>query len=122
MSKKDLLQFVSSEFDVFTRKPVQHAVQATDVVIYKPIGPIEQSDLKFLIPADLDTYVDPNIKLYIRDKFTKADGTDLDATGYTVGTNNFLHSLFIQCTIALNGVNITQSGDLYNYRAYLETS
>ena len=63
----------------------------------------------------------PDIKLYIRGKFTKADGTDLVATDYTGGTNNFLHSLFSQCTIALNGVNITQSGDLYNYRAYLET-
>ena len=62
----------------------------------------------------------PDIKLYICGKFTKADGTDLDATDYTAGTNNFLHSLFSQCTIALNGVNITQSGDLYNYRAYLE--
>jgi len=41
MSKKDVLQFVSSEFYVFTRKPVQRAVQATDVVIYKPIAPSE---------------------------------------------------------------------------------
>jgi hypothetical protein len=60
----DVLQFVSSEFEVFTRKPIQHAVQATDVVIYMPIAPIEQSDLEFLIPTDFDTYVDPNIKLY----------------------------------------------------------
>jgi len=47
MSKKDVLQLVSSEFDVFIRKPVEHAVLATDVVIYKPIAPIEQSDLEF---------------------------------------------------------------------------
>ena len=65
--------------------------------------------------------MDPDIKLYIRGKFAKADGTDLDATDHTARTNKFLHLLFIQCTIALNGVNITQSGDLYNYRAYLET-
>jgi len=56
---KDVLQFVSSESDVFTRKPIQHAVQATDIVIYKPIAPIEQSDLQFLIPTDFYTYVDP---------------------------------------------------------------
>jgi len=121
MSKKDVLQFVSSDFDVFTRKAVQDAVQETDVVIYKPIVPIDQSDLEFLIPTDFDTYVDPDIKLYVRGKFTKADGTDLNETDHTVGTNNFLHSLLIQCTIALNGVDITQSGVLYNYRAYLET-
>jgi len=85
-----------------------------------PIAPVDQTDLEFFIPAD-DTYVDPDIKLYIRGKFTKSDGTDLDASDYAAGTNNFLHSLFSQCTIALNGVNITQSGGLYNFRAYLET-
>jgi hypothetical protein len=121
MSKKDVLQFVNCKFDVFARKPVQHAVQATDVVICKPIVSIQQSDLEFLIPTDFDTYVAPDIKLYIRGKFAKADGTDLDATDHIPGTNNFLHSLVSQCTIALIGVNITQSGDLYNYRAYLET-
>jgi len=56
---KDVLQFVSSEFDFFTRKPVQHAFQAAGVVIYKPIAPIEQSDLVFLITTDFDTYMDP---------------------------------------------------------------
>jgi len=121
MLKKDVLQLVSSEFDVFTRKPVEHAVQATDVVIYKSIAPIEQIDLVFLIPTDFDTYVNPNMKLYIRSKFTKSDGTDLHTTDYTAGTKNFLHSLFSQCTIVLNGVNIIQSSDLHSYRTYLES-
>jgi hypothetical protein len=120
MSLTDIA-FVSSEFDIFARKPVQNAIQDTNVVVYKPVAPIDQSDLEFLIPADLSTYVDPDIKLYIRGRFTKPDGSALDATDYTAGVNNFLHSLFSQCTIALNDVNITQSGDLYNYRAYLET-
>jgi len=74
-----------------------------------------------LIPTDFDTYVDPNIKLYIRGKFTKSDGTYLHATDHTAGTKNFLHSLFNQCTIVLNGVNIIESSDLYNYRTYLES-
>jgi len=73
MSEKDVLHFVSREFNVFTRKPVQHAVQTTDVLVYNPIAPIEQSDVEFLIPTDFDTYVDPDINLYIRGKFTKGD-------------------------------------------------
>jgi hypothetical protein len=36
-------------------------------------------------------------------------------------TNNFLHSLFSQCTITLNVVTITLAAGLYGYRAYLET-
>ena len=46
---------------------------------------------------------------------------NLDATHFTDVTNNFLHSLFSQCIITLNGVPITQAGELYQYRSYLET-
>jgi hypothetical protein len=106
------LAFVSSKFDIFARKPVQNSIQDTNVVVYKPVAPIDQSDLEFLIPADLSTYVDPDTKLYIRGKFTKPIGTELDATDHTADVNNFLRSLFSQCTIALNDVNITQAGDL----------
>jgi len=49
MSQTDLA-FVSSEFDIFAPKPVQHAIQETNVVVYKPIASIDQSDLEFLIP------------------------------------------------------------------------
>jgi hypothetical protein len=52
---------------------------------------------------------------------TKADGTDLDATDHTAFVNNFLHSLFSQCSVALNNASVTQTIDLYNYRDYLET-
>ena len=58
MSQTDLA-FVSSEFDIFARKPVQLAMQETNVVHYKPIASVDQSDLEFLIPADYGTYVDP---------------------------------------------------------------
>ena len=46
---------------------------------------------------------------------------DLDNKDFTAVTNNFKHSLFSQCKITLNNVPITQSGDLYQYRSYLET-
>jgi len=65
MSQTDLA-FVSSEFDIFARKPVQHAIHETNVVVYKPTASIDQSDLEFLIPADYDTSVGPDIKIYIR--------------------------------------------------------
>jgi len=120
MSETDLA-FVSSEFHIFARKVVQLAIHETHVVHYKPIASVDQNDLEFLIPADYDTYIDPDIKLYVKGKLTKADGSALDASDHTAGANNFLHSLFSQCSFVLNGVNITQSVDLYNYRAILET-
>ena len=90
--------FVSSEFDIFTRKPVQESILETLDVVYKSIASVDQSDLEFLIPADNETYIDPDIKLYFRGKLTKIDGTVLDEKDFTSVTNNFLHSLFnVQC-------------------------
>jgi len=65
MSETDLA-FVSSEFDIFARKPVQLAIQETNLVHYKPIASVDHSNLEFLIPADYDRCIDPDIKLYQR--------------------------------------------------------
>jgi hypothetical protein len=73
------------------------------------------------MPADRGKYIDVNIKLYIRGKLVKEDGKGLDATDHTAVTNNLLHSLFIQCTVSLNGISITQASKLCPYRSYLET-
>jgi hypothetical protein len=56
--------FVSTEFDVFAQKPVQEAVLETTEAEYKPIASVDMSDLEFLIPADNDTYLDLDIKVY----------------------------------------------------------
>jgi hypothetical protein len=60
------LALASSEFDIFAPKTVQNAINDTYEVVYKSLAPIDQSDLEFLIPADLDTYVNPDIRLYPR--------------------------------------------------------
>jgi hypothetical protein len=110
----------NTEFDIFPTKPVQTSTLETTEAACNLRASIDQSDLVFLIPADCVTYIDLNIHLYIHGKLTKADGTNLDATDYTAVTKNFLHSIFSQCSIALNGVTITPAAELYHYRAYLE--
>jgi len=107
---------VSSEFDIFASKPVQTTVLVTKKFKYKTIASVDQSDLEIMIPADDAEYMDLDI-LYIRGKLTKAKGTTLDNTDFTAVTNNFLHSLFSQCCIALNCTLITQAAELYNYRS-----
>ena len=109
--------FVSSEFDIFAPRPLQSSVLETTVATYKPV---DHGDPEFIVPDDNDTYIDPK-KLYVRGKLTNAIGADLDYTDCTDGTNNFLHSLFSQCTIALNGENVTPAADDYNSRAFFET-
>ena len=70
---------VISEFDIFASQPIQKSVLETIETVYKPIAPVDKNDLKFLIPADNDTYIDLNIKLHVRDKFVSGDGKDLHA-------------------------------------------
>ena len=95
-------------------------MQETIEIIFRPIASVDQSDLE-LIPAELDTYIDMNIRLYVRGKLTTADGKDLESTDVTATANNLLHSLFTQCLITLNGTTIAPTSDLYQYRSYLET-
>jgi hypothetical protein len=116
-----MTSFVSSEFDMFASKPVQGSVLETTEVVYKLIASVDKSDLEFFIPADKETCIDLDIKLFIRGKLTSKHGTPLDNNDLTSVTNNFIHSLFSQCSVSLNGITITQATELYNYRSFLET-
>ena len=61
--------------------------------------------------------MDLDIKLYVRGKVVNSvDGKDYDAKDFSSVTNNFLHSLFSQCS-----VSITPASGHYNCRTYLET-
>ena len=110
---------MSSEFGIFAPRPVQSAVLGMTKEPYKPVFGVDQSDLEFFVPANNDTYIDTNIKPLVRGKLNKANRMDLDETDFTGVTNNLLHSLFSQCTIALNGETVTPAADYYNYRPYL---
>ena len=49
-------------------RPIQTAVFGTVKMVYKPLAPLEQNDLEFLIPGDTDTYIDLDLTLYVRGK------------------------------------------------------
>jgi hypothetical protein len=57
---------ISSQFDIFMHRPNQTAVLGSVETVYKPLAPVEQNDLEFLIRGDTDTYIDLDIKLYVR--------------------------------------------------------
>ena len=73
------------------------------------------------MPHDKDNYIRLDIQLYVRGKLVSGSGNNVNVSDHTVVVNNLLHSLFSQCTVVLNGTTITQSGEHYNYRSYLET-
>jgi len=53
---------------IFLHRTNQTAVLGTVETVYKPIGPEEQNDLEFWIAGDYDTYIDLDIKIYVRGK------------------------------------------------------
>ena len=89
----------------------------TNETIYRPIASVDQTNIEFMIPGDRDTYVDLDLKLFVKGKLQTEDNADLSETDYTAVVNNLLHSLFIQCTLYLNDIQITQATVLYPYRA-----
>jgi hypothetical protein len=101
-------------------RPIQTVVLRTVETMYKPLAPMDQNDLEFLIPGDSNTHIDFDIKFYVRGKLVSSSGKDVALTDTTAVTNKLLHFLFSQCTVMLNGVLVTQSYEHYNYRAYLE--
>ena len=113
--------FVGTGFEMFGRKPKQSSTVETNETIYRRMASVDQTDIEFVIPGDSDTYVDLELKLFVKGKLQTEDNADLPETDYTAVMNCLLHSLFCQCTICLNGTQITQATYLYPYRAYIET-
>ena len=111
---------MGTDFDIFVRKPKQSSTVEANETIYRPIESVDQTDIEFVIPGGSDTYVDLDLKLFVKGKLQTEDNADLSETDYTVVVNNLLHSLFSQCTIYLNGTQITQATELYPYRAYID--
>ena len=111
---------IKIELDIFSVPPTQTGIE--DIVVdYHPIaslvdtGPIESD-----IPASVENYMDiAHVYLLLAVKITKNDGSSLEAGSAVGPTNLFLHSLFSQVDIQLNGKQVSSPSNIYAYRAYL---
>ena len=112
-----------SELDLFSVPPTQTSMEHGSWVEYHPLTTVSDgSPIEFDVSGTGDDYIDfANTMLYVKAKITKMDGTDLDAGAVVGPVNLFLHSLFSQVDISLNGTLITSSTNTYPYRAMLET-
>lgn len=113
---------MKSELDLFVKPLIQTNVLKTEEVAYKPIASLDNSTLlEFVSLGHGDTYRDLSsayIKLVLK---IKKSATEDHADAKSGVVNNFLHSLFRQCSIYLNGKPISQSDNNYSYRAYIES-
>ena len=114
-----------SEIDLFSVPPTQQSLERGRWIDYAPLSSVESPDsaITYLI-AGTDEYIDlSKTILTVRGEITKGDGTKLTGGNQTsvAPVNNFLHSLFKQVDVYLNGKQVTPAMGTYAYRAYIET-
>ena len=115
-----------SEVDLFRVPPTQQSLERGRWIDYAPLSSVENpnSAITFLI-AGTDEYIDlSKTILTVTGKITKKDGTSkLDGNDQSnvAPVNNFLHSLFRQVDVYLNGKQVTPDMGTYAYRSYIET-
>ena len=120
-SKRD-----KSDVDLFRVPPTQQSLERGRWIDYAPLSSVENANsaITFLI-AGTDEYIDlSKTILTVTGKITKKDGTSkLDGNDQSnvAPVNNFLHSLFRQVDVYLNGKQVTPAVGTYAYRSYIET-
>lgn len=95
-------------FDVLAKKPAQSAIIGTRGTRFKPIGPVDQSDVELVLPGDHKTYIDLNGHMIVHGEIANLDGSEFDATEQT-SVVHLLYSLIIQFSVTGNSVSVTPS-------------
>ena len=115
-----------SEVDLFRVPPTQQSLERGRWIDYAPLSSVENANsaITFLI-AGTDEYIDlSKTILTVTGKITKKDSeSKLDGNDQSnvAPVNNFLHSLFRQVDVYLNGKQVTPAMGTYAYRSYIET-
>ena len=113
-----------SEVDLFSIPPTQQSLEKGRWIDYRPLSSVQNNDsaITFVI-AGTDEYLDlSKTILFVEGKVHPGTGGNLDTGQASVApVNNFLHSLFRQVDVYLNGKQVTPAMGTYPYRAYLET-
>ena len=114
-----------SEIDLFSVPPTQQSLERGRWIDYAPLSSVENPDsaITYLI-AGSDEYIDlSKTILTVTGKITAESGATLTGGNQTsvAPVNNFLHSLFKQVDVYLNGKQVTPAMGTYAYRAYIET-
>ena len=113
----------SSSLCIFDKPGTSTDIQRSYVVDYYPVSSVSSNGpIEFYIPGNAEDYIDVNnIKVYIKLKVTKADGTNVDNTD-EVGFNNLaIASLFQDASLMLGETQIEGGHMNYPYYGYFNT-
>jgi hypothetical protein len=112
-----------SELDIFSNFPTDVSVVASDFQAFYPTSSYKENEnpLEFYINGNGTHYLDLNSSyLYVKAKIVRQDGTDLIATDKVAPGNLFLSTMFENCYVSANGVQISDSANFYPYQSWIQ--
>jgi len=111
------------DLDLFSEPPTQTSVEIANWIEYHPLTTVgDDSPIEFDINGTGEDYIDlANTMLLVRAKIIQMDGNNIAAADPVGPMNLWLHSLFSQVDISLNGTQVTSSTNTYSYRAMIKT-
>ena len=114
---------VHSGLDLFSLPITQTSIEEGHFVEIFPLATLSHgAPIEFAVSGETQDYLDlSNTYLHIQVQVQRGDGSYLQVDDIVGPTNLFLHSLFSQIDLSLNGTLITNSDNNYPYRAFIET-
>ena len=112
----------TSQLDLFSVPPSQTSLEDGNFTEYHPVSVLTSiSPIEFTVSVENSNYIDlANSFLYVRASVTGSDGKDLAKDMKIAPECNFLHTLWSQINVYLNGSLVTQSNNNYSYQTYIE--
>lgn len=123
--------WTKSSMSMFGVPPIQGGILSREIARIHPNGNLQSTPYQFVLPAKGDQYIDITaIELYVKAKLVRNDNKSLHtgtetkdkAVNKAALVANSLHSLWSEVVVELNGVGVSDSSNLYAYRAFLETA
>ena len=111
-----------SEIDLFSVPPTQLSLEKGRWIDYRPLSSVQNDDaaITFMI-SGTDEYLDLSKTILVVEGTVETGVTGSPVSASQAPVNNFLHSLFKQVDVYLNGKQVTPAMGTYPYRAYIET-
>ena len=113
----------TSQLDLFSTPMTQTSVESGAWAEFNPISAITDSmPIEFDISGAGTSYIDlAQTQIIVRAQLLRANLQPIDNTAHVAPCNLFLHSLFSEVDVKLNGTLISSSNNTYAFRAYIET-
>ena len=111
-----------SEIDLLSVPPTQLSLEKGRWIDYRPLSSVQNDDaaITFMI-SGTDEYIDLSKTILVVEGTVEASNGSSQVSASQAPVNNFLHSLFKQIDVYLNGKQVTPAMGTYPYRAYIET-